>query len=122
MSSAKDPQEFNVETLQATFCKERGLPYEPAMFESILGFALSTDGKIPINGLRHRGEGDTNGWYIWCGEEFSEAPDFFSPLHTRHVYENHPELTKLLGLAPGYRFLVAGEYVDIWFDPALLAI
>jgi hypothetical protein len=66
--------------------------------------------------------GDTTGWYIWFGEEFSTAPDFFVPLHVSHVYDNHPELIRLLGLGPGYRFLLAGIYLDVWFDPALLKV
>ena len=37
--------------------------------------------RLPINGLRHRPERDTTGWYIWSGESFSEAEDFFVPLH-----------------------------------------
>jgi hypothetical protein len=64
--------------------------------------------------------GATSGWYIWCGEQFSEAPDFFSPLHTRHIYEDIPEIVSLLGLPPGFRFLLAGEYLDVWYDATLL--
>ena len=63
-----------------------------------------------------------NGWYIWCGEEFSVEPDFVSPLHTRHLLESHPEITKFLGLPPGSRFLVAGERQDVWADESLLDI
>jgi hypothetical protein len=77
---------------------------------------------VPLNGLRHPAVGESNGWYIWCGEDFSEAPGFFAPLHAKHVYEDHPELTKLLGLPPGYRFLLAGDYLDIWYDSSLLNI
>jgi len=87
-----------------------------------LGFALSTKGKTPINGLRHRPQGDTCGWYLWCGETFSRSPDFFSPLHVKHVYEDHSEIRKLLGLAPGYRFLLAGDYLDVWFDQSILVL
>ena len=87
-----------------------------------MGFALSTKGKPPINGLRHPPHGDTNGWYVWCGEEFSQQRDFFQPLHARHVYEDLPEVTKLLGLPAGYRFLLAGNYLDVWYDPSLLDV
>ncbi len=86
----------------------------------MLGFASSTEGRLPINGLRHPPGGGASGWYIWCGEEFSDASDFFVPLHARHVYERHPELIRLLGLPPGYRFLVAGDYLDIWYDSSLV--
>jgi hypothetical protein len=45
--------------------------------DSKLGFARTTKGKLLINGLRPPLAGDTNGWYIWCGEDFSGDPEFF---------------------------------------------
>lgn len=33
-----------------------------------------------------------------------------------------PEIKKYLGLPPGWRFLIAPGYEDIWFDEALLSI
>lgn len=66
--------------------------------------------------------GDTNGWYIWFGEEISTAPDFFGPLHASHVYEQYPNSACLLGLAPGYRLILYGSYLDVWYDPTLLSI
>jgi len=42
-----------VETLQRTFCINRDSGYVPAAPESKLGLAISTLGKIPVNGLRH---------------------------------------------------------------------
>ena len=95
------------------------IPPEP---ESKLGFALQTQGMLPINGLRHPPEGDANGWFIWRGEELSAAADFFSPLHTRHLVDSCPEALKFLSLPPGYRFLVAGDYEDVWFDQSLLEV
>jgi hypothetical protein len=88
--------------------------------ESKTGFAVTSKGNLPINGLSHQPTETTSGWFIWCGEQFSEKPDFFAPLHTYHLYENYPEITKLLGLPPGYRFLLSGNYLDVWFDPKLL--
>jgi len=84
------------------------------------GFAIRTDGLQPIHGLRHNVTGDTTGWYIWCGLEFSTDSDFFRPIHTAHIYEKHPEIAELLGLPPGYRFLVARDHIDVWFDAGLL--
>jgi hypothetical protein len=75
---------------------------------------------FPINGLRHSPRGDTCGWYIWSGEQFSEAPDFFVPLHVIHLVERCPEIVKYLGLAPGWRFLHAPDHEDVWFDGSLL--
>lgn len=112
----------NISSAQRSLCEEKGCDYTPAGLDSKLGFAIKTQGKIPINGLRHPPAGDTNGWYIWCGEELSQEPEFFEPLHTRHLFERCPEALRFLGLPPGCRFLVAGDYVDVWFDRSLLNI
>ena len=109
-----------VEKLQCTFCINRASDYVPAAPESKLGLAISNLGKLPVNGLRHPPEGGTNGWYVWFGEELSSAPDFFVPLHTAHLSEYCPEIIEYLGLQPGFRFLKAGDYLDIWYDATLL--
>ena len=84
-----------------------------------LGIALTTIGKLPINGLRHPIEKGTCGWYIWCGEELSEDPDFFKPLHAKHINEYLPTIEKYLALPVGFRFLVAGNHEDIWLDESI---
>ncbi|MGC2194132.1 MAG: hypothetical protein WA628_05615, partial [Terriglobales bacterium] len=109
-----------LKSLQAAVCKKYAQSCMIPSADSKLGFALSTTGDIPINGLRHPPKGDTNGWYIWCGKELSTAPDFFSPLHTVHLKERCPEVLQYLGLPPGFRFLVAGAHVDVWYDASLL--
>lgn len=111
-----------IERVQREACKKHDTEFLAAPDDSKLGFAAATEGKIPINGLRHPSSGDTSGWYLWCGTEFSDADDFFVPLHLWHIYEKHPELTSLLGLPPGFRFLVAGDYIDVWYDATLLEI
>jgi len=71
--------------------------------------------------LRHKKENGTNGWYIWCGEEFKETDDFFSPLHVEHIPEYLPEVGKYLALPPGYRFLIDDKgHEDVWQDNDLL--
>lgn len=79
-------------------------------------------GALPVNGLRHAPTDDTTGWYIWAGEDLSEAPDFFLPLHVGHLDEWCPQVTKYLGLPPGWRFLIAGDYEDVWYDESLLHV
>jgi hypothetical protein len=74
------------------------------------------------NGLRHPLTLGTSGWYIWCGESFSESADFFEPQHASHIYESLADDGHLLGLPPGYRSLLAGDYLDIWYDEALLSV
>jgi hypothetical protein len=91
--------------------------------KSKLGIALATLGKTPINGLRHQPEHGTNGWYIWCGKEFPQGADEFSPLHVEHIHEYLPEVVEYPSLPPGHRFLPdGGNYEDVWFDATLLHV
>jgi hypothetical protein len=78
------------------------------------------DGVHPLSGLRCRPLGDTSGWYIWAGEEWSDDPDFFAPLHIKHLTEWCPAVIPFLLLPPGWRFLIADRYEDVWFDAELL--
>ena len=107
---------------QLNLCKQYKCDFVEADQNSKLGIALSTHGKLPVNGLRHPPTEATTGWYIWCGTELSEGSEFFIPLHVRHLEEKYPEVVRFLGQPPGYRFLIGGEHVDIWFDAKLLAV
>src|SRR5260370_5640 len=110
------------EEVQKETCLRFGADFVSSPGDSKLGVALSTRGALPANGLRHPASGDTCGWFLWWGESYSDSHDFFVPLHVAHVYDDFPELTPLLGLPPGYRFLLAGEHLDVWFDLNLLDI
>ena len=79
-------------------------------------------GELPLNGLRQPPEGDTCGWYLWAGETLSDAANFFKPLHVSHLVDQHAEILRYLGLPPGWRFLIAGDHEDVWFDAALLEV
>jgi hypothetical protein len=108
---------------QQEICKKYNAPFVNAPWDLKVGIALNVkDGIQPINGLRHTPEGDTTGWYIWAGEKFFQDPDFFVPLHVEHLDEWCPGIIKYLGLAPGWRFLIAPSYEDVWQDPALLDV
>jgi hypothetical protein len=72
--------------------------------------------------LRHRPVGDTNGWYIWAGDELRQDPDFFTPLHIEHVHEWCPQALPYLALPPGSRFLIADGIEDVWQDSTLLRV
>ena len=105
------------EELCAKFCCE----FVAAPDDSKLGLAFATLCKLPINGLHHIPNKSTNGWYIWGGEILESDPDFFSPVHTIHLYQHCPRAIPFLGLPPGYRFLLGPKrYQDVWFDPRLL--
>jgi hypothetical protein len=83
--------------------------------------AFVSSQSLPIHGLRHPPQGETSGWYIWSGE-LSTDPSFFRPLHARHLSERCPQVVKYLGLGPGWRFLVAPDHEDVWFDESLLRV
>lgn len=51
-----------------------------------------------------------------------EADEFFNVLCASHLHERCPEILKYLGLAPGWRFLVAPGYEDVWYDANLLNV
>jgi hypothetical protein len=115
--------ETAIEDLQNKVCEK----YETEFFASPpdLKVGISTnvrDGIMPINGLRHPPKDDTTGWYIYAGEELSDDPEFFKPLHVEHLDEWCPQIKKYLGLPPGWRFLIAEDYEDVWFDENLLEI
>lgn len=107
---------------QKDVCKKFDVIPFPSNSCEKLGIAIETIGKLPINGLRHPSENGTCGWYIWCGEEMSEDSEFFKPLHVSHIKEYLPEVEQYLSLPPGYRFLVAGNYEDVWYDTELKSI
>ena len=109
------------EELQRNLCAKYGVEFIGCAPGSKVGLALSTLGRVPINGLRHPPTADSNGWYIWAGE-WSTKADFFAPLHTFHLEEQLPQVLEFLGLAPGSRFLLADDHVDVWFDKALLNV
>jgi hypothetical protein len=111
-----------LEQVQRNLCQEIGCEFVPTPPLSKVGFAFETQGLLPLNGLRHPPIADTSGWYIWCGEQLSEAESFFSPLHSIHLTIECPEVVRFLGLPPGYRFLTAGDYIDVWFDPSLIDV
>ena len=106
-----------------TICERVGVsPLKPEK-GSKLGIALSTIGTEPINGLRCKAENGTNGWYIWCGREMSEDPDFFKPLHVEHITDYLPQVLTYLDLPIGYRFLIdSNNYEDIWYDNSLFDV
>ncbi|MDB4970088.1 MAG: hypothetical protein JWN44_5777 [Myxococcales bacterium] len=105
---------------QRQICRRFGSSFSPPLPGTKVGFALGTRRLSPINGVRLPAHKDTNGWYIWCGEETSEASDFYEPVHTEHLVELCPAAMPFLALPAGYRFLVDGDYVDVWFDESVL--
>lgn len=112
-----------IEELQREICHKYEAEYLPAPSSLKAGVSINVrEGVLPINGLRHPPEADTTGWYIWAGEDIPDDPDFFKPLHVEHLDYICPQIKKYLGLAPGWRFLIAENYEDVWFDESLLKV
>lgn len=110
-----------VERQQQEVCERFGAEYCEAPAEMKLGIAENVkSGLQPINGLRLEPTDNASGWFIWAGEDFSDDPAFFVPLHINHVREWCPSILKYLGLPPGWRFLIAENYEDVWQDESIL--
>ena len=110
------------EETQRSLCRQYGAAYIAIPVGQKVGLATGVRNREwPLHGVRHQVEGDTTGWYVWAGE-FSDAEDFFQPVHVAHLDEWEPSLHRFLGLAPGWRFLLVPEegYEDVWFDETLL--
>lgn len=108
-------------TIQRALCEQWNAEFLAVRHQDKLGITEEAlQGVFPIHGLRHRPEDGTSGWFIWSGE-YSEAEDFFMPMHVEHVMSVEMAFSRCLGLAPGWRFLIGEDgYEDIWFDPELL--
>jgi hypothetical protein len=108
---------------QLELCRKYGAAFLGVEPNSKLGAAPSIKTNLlPLNGLRHPPEDETNGWYLWSGINFPDKDDGFLPLHASHIVQWNSLAIKYLGLPPGWRFLTDGAYEDVWFDEALLEI
>lgn len=104
--------------LSLQICRRHGASPVHVTHDEKVGIARNVrTGLLPINGVRLRPEPGTSGWFIWAGEEMSQSLEFFEPLHVSHLSSWCPAALPFLLLPPGWRFLVAGEYSDVWFDP-----
>jgi hypothetical protein len=104
-------------------CDRMGVAASPPEPDSKLGIAVGVlENEQPLNGLRHPPTETTSGWYLWSGTSFSDAEDFFQPMHIEHLAALRPDLMPYLDLPPGWRFLLAPGHEDVWFDESLLHV
>lgn len=110
--------------LQKEVCIKYGAHYLPSLDNQKVGLAKDINElKRPINGLRHQPFGDTTGWYIWAGTgPICSDTDYFQPIHVFHLPDWCPEAIPYLGLPPGWRFLIAPNYIDVWYDQNIINI
>jgi hypothetical protein len=112
---------MSVSDVQYAICAQHGVQPLSVHPQEKVGISLNVrDGLQPINGLRHAPVPGTTGWFIWAGMHMEEGADFFKPLHVEHLDQWAPKIVKFLSLPPGWRFLVADDYEDVWFDASLL--
>ena len=105
---------------QRTKCAQFGVAPYPPLIELKFGVSQAVGtGVYPIHVLRHREESGTSGWYIWVGE-YSDDPEFFQSLHGYHLEQTCPEVLNYSALPPGWRFLIAPQHEDVWFDETLI--
>ncbi|MEZ0296062.1 MAG: hypothetical protein ACAI35_06365 [Candidatus Methylacidiphilales bacterium] len=108
---------FNLE-VQREVCKKFGSVWVPARAYEKIGIALQTLQLVPIHGVRVFPKQGVTGWYIWAGDYSADA-DFYQPLHTCHIDDHCPWVTKYLGLEPGFRFMIDREgFEDVWKEEA----
>ena len=105
---------------QRNVCLRNGAEFYPPLKGSRVGIALHTLDLKPLNGMRIEPEGNTCGWYLWGGGDPSDADDFFVPMCVEHLVDQCPKALPFLALPPEWRFIADGDYVDIWYDAALL--
>jgi hypothetical protein len=107
--------------IQRRTCRRYATDFVKSAADSRIGIARNARaGTWPLNGLRHRPEGNSCGWYVWAGETLSTDPDFFEPHYVSHLPALLPPVLPYLGLPPGWRFLLGENHEDAWYDPELL--
>ncbi|WP_254613850.1 immunity protein Imm33 domain-containing protein [Burkholderia lata] len=113
MKMTGDPAELRAR--QEAVCARYGLPVvEP---DDMVAVAMSTLGKAPVYGTRIvLSEGHNVSWFFHCGE-YSDAADFYQPLHAAHLSTHLPLVLPYLMLPAGARFIIDDTgYEDIWMD------
>ncbi|MGE7960306.1 immunity protein Imm33 domain-containing protein [Pseudomonas sp. NPDC089530] len=101
--------------LQKALCDKYGLAV--LLPDDMIAVALATLGRSPIYGTRIAlPEGGNVSWFIHCGD-YSDADDFYQPVHTEHLPEMLPRVMNYLCLPAGARFIIDDDgYEDVWME------
>ncbi|WP_083302265.1 immunity protein Imm33 domain-containing protein [Burkholderia multivorans] len=99
--------------LQLDTCRRYDLP--DCAPEDMVAVAISTLGKMPVYGTRiSLPAGGIVSWFFHCGE-YSDAADFYQPVHTDHLAELLPAVIKYLRLPHGSKFIIDDNgFEDVW--------
>ena len=106
--------------LQAQTCVAYGVAFDPPTPGTKVGVALQTLHRLPVHGLRLPPTATTCGWYIFAGDDWSDAEHFYQPMCVEHLADRCAFTLPYLALPPGWRFMVDGlGFVDVWRDDSL---
>ncbi|MCC2670421.1 MAG: hypothetical protein K0Q72_2892 [Armatimonadetes bacterium] len=102
---------------QRRICRTHGAEFVPPVPGSRVGIALQTMGQLPIHGVRLEPTETTCGWYLFAGEQWSDAADFYQPLCVEHLAHHAEPALPFLALPPGWHFMTDGQgFVDVWYE------
>jgi hypothetical protein len=106
---------------QRALCERLQIEPAPPAADTVVGIGPMES--RPMHGLRHPPVGAASGWYLWTGGEIDQTHDhFFQPVHVAHLDRLHPDVVRYLALPAGWRFQVAPQHEDVWFDASLLDV
>ena len=106
-----------IDKQQRAVCKKYGVEWVEADPFFAVGLAKNISATaMPLNGHRHPVKDDFTGWMIWSGEVDlpSQPVDYFERVHVHHLGDYCPAAIRFLGLPPGWSFMVAGDFEDVW--------
>lgn len=104
--------------LQQRICRTFGAAFDPPAQRSKVGIALHTLDRVPIHGVRLMPTDTTSGWYIYAGDAWSNADDFYQPLCVEHLGKYCKFALPFICLPPGWHFMTDHMgFIDVWYDP-----
>ncbi len=108
---------MNLIDLQKQICEKYQSGYRAINESEMVAIALQTLGQQPIYATRIIPEQDENiTWFIHCGE-YSDADDFYQPMHASHLDQLLPQVLPYLALDYGFNFIIDDDgYEDIWSE------
>jgi len=106
---------FTPTSAQLNICSKYQSKIIPYADDERVAIALSCLGKQPIVGARIYPRPDEPiSWFFYCGE-YSDAVDFYQPIHLCHAIQLMPEIKDYLCLDYGYKIIIdKSGYEDVW--------
>ena len=113
---------MKLEDEQKAICAKFKADYSPVGLgmKVWVGRTIFEEDLVPINGARQASEGDESGWYVWSGTERFDDPDFFVTMDVADLDDWCSYAMPYLALPAGYRFIIADEHEQVWFDKQML--